>query len=98
MTAKRLLRVSNTTECSKLCGAIQHVYEENPSIELTLRMIGAGPINQAVKAIILCNKWAVRKGIQVSLIPTYTDIDNPKEGAINSTITAIEFLLEFKKV
>jgi len=47
-----ILKVSSKSNPSKVAGAIANIYREKGSVEL--QTIGAGSLNQAIKAIAIC--------------------------------------------
>lgn len=87
MEDKVVLKCKASTDASKLAGSIYSTYVE--SKEITLRVIGAGALNQAIKAAIICNRFLAKNGITVHLKPSFQDTEN--------NITAIELRLYFVK-
>ena len=51
-----ILKVSSKSNPSKVAGAIANIYREKGSVEL--QTIGAGSLNQAIKAIAICRGLA----------------------------------------
>lgn len=45
-------------------------------IPLVLRTIGAGSLNQAVKAAIISNRQFSLKGMKVTLVPSFFDLED----------------------
>lgn len=80
-----LLRVRNNSDASKLASAIAHgVYDKR---DVTIRAIGAGAVNQAVKAMAIAQGFVGAKGISLSFRPGFTTVEmSPDE-----TVTAITF-------
>ena len=72
-TKQRVLRCSSSTDANKLAGSIHSTYQENPTAPIIIRVIGAGSLNQAVKAAIISNKFFAKKGIVVGLQPSFQD-------------------------
>ena len=92
---EKLLRVKSDTDSNKLAGSIKATYLENPEQKVRLRVIGAGALNQAIKAVIVSNREFSKKGLFATVIPFFKDLP----GKDSSTqISAIELLLEYKKV
>lgn len=50
------LKVSKTTKPGKLAGAIIHTLDENGGKDVVLQAIGAGAVNQAVKAVAIARR------------------------------------------
>ena len=72
-TNQRVLRCSSSTDANKLAGSIHSSYQENPESTIIIRVIGAGALNQAVKASIICNKFFAKKGIVIGFQPSFQD-------------------------
>lgn len=70
---QRLLRCKSSTDAHKLAGSIYSTYQENPTKPISIRVIGAGSLNQAVKASIITNKFFAKKGIVIALQPSFQD-------------------------
>lgn len=87
---QRVLRCKASTDANKLAGSIHSIYQEDPNIPIIVRVIGAGALNQAVKAIIISNKFFAKRGIVVDLRPSFQDA--------SESITAIELKVLFNKV
>ena len=87
---QKVLRCSSSTDANKLAGSIFSTYQENPSMRIILRVIGAGSLNQAVKAAIISNKFFAKKGIVVDLRPSFSDA--------SENVTAVELKVLFNKV
>ena len=88
--AQKVLRCKSSTDANKLAGSIFSTYQENPSIQIVIRVIGAGSLNQAVKAAIISNKFFAKKGIVVDLRPSFRDA--------SENMTAIELKVLFNQV
>lgn len=86
---ERILRCKGSTDANKLAGSIYSSYQENPNISLIIRVIGAGSLNQAVKAAIISNKYFAKKGMAVTLKPSFQDTEND--------VTAIELRIILQK-
>jgi len=84
------LKVSAKSKPNSLAGALAHAIRENGSVEL--QSVGAGAVNQAVKAIAIARGFLATSGIDLICVPAFTDIQI--EG---SERTAIRFLVEPRK-
>ena len=67
-----LLKVSATSRTAAVAGAIAGVVRENQRAEV--QAIGAGAVNQAVKALILATGYLRLDGIQVCFVPEFADV------------------------
>ena len=70
---QRTLRCKASTDANKLAGSIHSIYSSDPTTKILLRVIGAGSLNQAVKAAIISNKFFAKKGLVVALQPSFQD-------------------------
>jgi stage V sporulation protein S len=70
-----VLRCKSSTDANKLAGSINSAFQDNPNKVVILRVIGAGALNQAVKASIISNKFFSRKGTHVLLNPSFQEAD-----------------------
>lgn len=91
---ERLLKVAANTDANKLAGSICSAYEENENVSLTLRSIGAGSLNQAMKAVIVSNRMFSKKGKVAVFLPYFKDIPTDD----NKNITAIELKFFLKDI
>ncbi|MDP4117976.1 MAG: stage V sporulation protein S [Bacillota bacterium] len=82
-----VLKVSSTSRPNSVAGALAEVVRENNQAEI--QAIGAGAINQAVKAIAIARGFLVPSGIDIVCIPAFTDIevDGIQKTAIKLLIT-----------
>jgi stage V sporulation protein S len=88
------LKVSKTTNPSRLAGALVKGTQKGENCEIIT--IGAGPINQAVKAVAIANRLLGSSGISLSVKPCFTTLDLSKEASDGSQegkseVTAILF-------
>ena len=67
-----LIKVSATSRTAAVAGAIAGVVRENQRAEV--QAIGAGAVNQAVKALILATGYLRLDGIQVCFAPEFADV------------------------
>jgi len=84
------LKASKSTNPSKLAGAIVGIVQKNKGCEIIA--IGAGPINQTIKAIAISNRLLGSSGVSISCKPCFTtlDLSNEKQDG-KSEVTAILF-------
>jgi stage V sporulation protein S len=81
-----LLRVSSKSNPNSVAGAIASVIRLKGTVEV--QAVGAGAINQAVKAIAIARGFVAPGGIDLACVPTFSQIDINGEER-----TAIKFLV-----
>ncbi len=84
-----ILKVSSGTDATKLANCIVSNYMKDPGQSVCLRAIGAGPVNQAIKATIIANKYFSKKALFISLVPSFNDLE--------LNVTAIELAIKLIK-
>lgn len=67
-----VLKVSSKSSPNLVAGALAGVIRESGKAEL--QAIGAGAINQAIKAVAIARGFLVPSGIELVCIPSFTDI------------------------
>lgn len=67
------LRVSATTNSASVAGAIAGIIREGRFVEV--QSVGAGALNQSVKAIAIARGYLAPSGIGLSCVPSFVDID-----------------------
>jgi stage V sporulation protein S len=67
-----LIKVSSTSRTSAVAGAIAGVVREHHRAEV--QAIGAGAVNQAMKAVIVASGYLQLDGIHVRCVPEFTDV------------------------
>ena len=87
---QKVLRCKSSTDANKLAGSIYSTYQSDPDTQLVIRVIGAGSLNQAVKAAIISNKFFAKKGLLVAIQPSFQDAADD--------MTAIELRLILRKM
>jgi len=68
-----IIKVAATSRTSAVAGAIAGVVREHKRAEV--QAIGAGAINQAVKALILATGYLKGDGIDIVAIPEFVDVE-----------------------
>ena len=66
------IKVSATSRTSAVAGAIAGVVREHH--RAVVQAIGAGAVNQAVKALVLATGYLQNDGIYVSCVPEFADV------------------------
>ena len=67
-----LIKVSATSRTAAVAGAIAGIIREHKHAEI--QAIGAGAVNQAVKALVLATGYLRNDGINVSCVPEFADV------------------------
>jgi len=68
-----MIKVSATSRTSAVAGAIAGVVREHKRAEV--QAIGAGAVNQAVKALVLATGYLKGDGIDVVAVPEFVDVE-----------------------
>ena len=68
-----IIKVAGASRTSAVAGAIAGVYREFHRAEV--QAIGAGAVNQAVKALVLARGYLERDGLEVAFVPEFSDVD-----------------------
>ena len=84
-----ILKVSTKSNPSKVAGAIANIYRESGRVEI--QTVGAGSLNQAIKAIAICRGFVAPSGDNLVVIPAFNDITINGEQK-----TAIKLIVEAK--
>ena len=67
-----VIKVSSKSRPNAVAGALAGVVREKGSVEI--QAIGAGAVNQAVKAIAIARGFVAPSGIDLICIPAFTEI------------------------
>lgn len=67
-----MIKVSSNSRTSSVAGAIAGVVREHRRAEV--QAIGAGAVNQAMKALVLATGYLKNDGIFVSCVPEFADV------------------------
>jgi stage V sporulation protein S len=82
-----LIKVSATSRSTAVAGAIAGVVREHGRADV--QAIGAGAVNQAIKAAAIARGYLLLDGINVVIIPSFSEVD------IDGTErTAVRFAVE----
>lgn len=82
-----ILKVSAKSSPNSVAGALAGVLRESGNAEL--QAVGAGAINQAVKAVAIARGFVAPTGVDLVCIPAFTDIEIDGEDR-----TAIKLIVE----
>lgn len=77
-----ILKVSSKSNPNSVAGALANLLKERDTVEI--QAIGAGALNQSVKAIIICRGFLAPSGKNLVCVPAFADIkiDNEERTAI----------------
>lgn len=82
-----ILKVSAQSQPKSVAGALAAILREKSTAEL--QAVGAGAVNQAVKAIAITRGFVAPNGIDLVVVPAFSEIMIDGEDR-----TAIKFLVE----
>lgn len=84
-----LLRVSGKSSAQSTAAAIAHAIYEHGKCEV--RAVGAGAVNQAVKAIAIARGYTAPRGIDLVCIPGFQNVESngDKISAILFKVTTV---------
>lgn len=82
-----VLKVSSKSNPNSCAGAMAGVVRQSGAVEV--QVVGAGALNQAVKAVAIARGYLAPSGIDLVAIPTFADIEIDGENR-----TAIRLLIE----
>lgn len=85
-TQEPFLRVSAGSNPQSVASAIAHaIYDKR---EVKLRAVGAGAVNQAVKALAIARGYVAPRGLDLTCKPGFTTIES-RDGEISAIVFAI---------
>ena len=81
-----ILKVSSKSNPNSVAGALSNVLREKDTVEI--QAVGAGALNQAIKAIIIARGFVAPSGKNLYCIPSFSSvtIDNDEKTAIKLVI------------
>ncbi len=82
-----VLKISSKSNPNSVAGALANVFKNTDTVEI--QAIGAGALNQAVKAVAIARGFVAPSGINLVCIPAFTDITLEGEER-----TAIKLIVE----
>lgn len=83
------LKVGTKSNPSKVAGALANVIRQTGNVEI--QAIGAGALNQAIKAVAIARGFVAPSGKNIVCVPAFTDITIEGEEK-----TAIKLIIEAK--
>ena len=84
-----VLKVSSKSSPNSCAGAMAGVIRQSGSVEV--QVVGAGALNQAIKAVAIARGYLAPSGIDLVAVPSFAEIDIDGE-----TRTAIRLLIEHR--
>ncbi|MBR3697564.1 MAG: stage V sporulation protein S [Clostridia bacterium] len=88
MNNETILKISSKSNPSSVAGAIVGVFNENKKSRVELQAVGAGAVNQAVKAIAIARGFVASTGVDLVCIPAFNTIKIENEDR-----TAMKFIV-----
>lgn len=85
-----VLKVSSKSKPNSVAGALANAFKEKQGVEI--QAIGAGAINQAIKAVAIARGYVAPTGKDLICIPAFSDIIIDGEER-----TAIKLIVECRK-
>ena len=82
-----VLKVSSKSNPNSCAGAIAGVVRQQGAVEV--QVVGAGALNQAIKAVAIARGFVAASGIDLVCVPSFADIEIDGENR-----TAIRLLIE----
>lgn len=84
-----MLKVSSKSNPNSVAGAIANIFRERGNVEI--QAVGAGALNQAIKAVAIARGFVAPTGKNLVCIPAFQDITIDGEER-----TAIKLIIESK--
>lgn len=85
-TEEPFLRVGGGSNPQSVASAIAHAIYDNKQVKL--RAVGAGAVNQAVKAMAIARGYVAPRGMDLMFIPGFTTIDS-RDGEISALVFTV---------
>lgn len=80
-----VLRVASKSDAKAVAGALLAIFQKGHS-EVEMHCIGAGAVNEAVKAVIIARGALVTQGKDIKLVPSFYDVDGVKKTGIRMIV------------
>jgi len=84
-----VIKVRAVSRTAAVAGAIAGIFRDNKHAEV--QAIGAGAVNQAVKAMVLAKNFLAQDGLEVVFTPEFVNVEI--DGKVR---TAIRFIIDIK--
>ena len=86
-----ILKVSSKSNPNSVAGALAGVVRQSGAVEM--QVVGAGALNQAIKAVAIARGYVAPSGVDLICVPTFADIEIDGQDR-----TAIRLLVESRPV
>lgn len=67
------LKISSKSNPNSVAGAIVGILKENTKVELNA--VGAGALNQAIKAVAIARGFVAPAGVDLVCVPAFTEVE-----------------------
>ena len=92
VSTEKVLRCKTSTDANKLAGSIYSTYQANKGEDIYIRVIGAGALNQAVKAVAIARGFVAPAGVDLICFPAFAEVEVEGEDR-----TGIKLIVESRK-
>lgn len=82
------LRVSAASPPQSLASAISHALYDNRRV--TLRAIGAGAVNQAMKGCAIARGYVAQRGLDLVVRPGFTEVRGQREDDLSAMVFVVK--------
>lgn len=91
------IKVSSTARSTAVAGAIAGMLRERGQVEV--QAIGAGAVNQAIKAVVIAHEYMDGEGIDIYCVPAFTNdkINGQERTAIRFSVETWEKVTDYIK-
>ncbi len=79
-----ILRVGGSSPALSLASAISHAVYENRRV--VLRAIGAGAVNQAMKACAIARGYVAQRGLDLVVRPGFTEVEGKRGDGLSAMV------------
>ena len=82
-----IIKVSSKSISQKVAGSIANSFREG-TCSVEIQTVGAGAINQAIKAVAIARGFVAPSGVELTCTPSFTEvtIDNEEKTGIRFTV------------
>ena len=85
-----MLKVSSKSNPNSVAGAIANIFREKGNVEI--QAVGAGALNQAIKAVAIARGFVAPSGVDLICIPAFAEVQVEGEDR-----TGIKLIIESRK-
>lgn len=87
ISEENILRVKSSSAAPQLASAISHAVYDNK--EVYLRAIGAGAVNQAMKAIAIATSYTAARAVRIACIPGFATVKMADGAEISALVLRV---------